>query len=116
MRLAEAASPQAPLQCSIDRPCPEREAGSLPPAEKRGRGHSAGHGRQRPPGSLVKSLGCCPSSCDKHPRETQAWPLLLTGREEDLSLNQQKINVENVHINMPRIKRESQSLLADLHR
>lgn len=40
---------------------------------------------------------------------------MLAGRE-DLSLNQQMIKVENVHINMLRINRESQSLLAELHR
>lgn len=41
--------------------------------------------------------------------------LLLTGKE-DLSLNQQMIKVENVHINMPGINGESQSLLAEPHR
>lgn len=41
-------------------------------------------------------------------------PLLLAGRE-DLSLKQQMIKVENVHINMLRINRESQALLAELH-
>lgn len=59
----------------------------------------------------------CPSFCDAADtlEKFRHGRLLLTGKE-DLSLNQQMIKVENVHINMPRINGESRSLLAEPHR